>query len=54
MEYPKRGGRYLIEYVVISSRPRLRFYAIVGERRLELAREMEKMGIFKILQVVEV
>jgi hypothetical protein len=46
--------RYLVEYVVVSSRPRQRFYAIVGERKLELAREMEKMGIFKILQVVEV
>jgi hypothetical protein len=46
--------RYLVEYAIVSSKPRQRFYAIVGEKRLELAREMEKAGVFKILQVVEV
>jgi len=46
--------RYLVEYVVVSSKPRQRFYAIVSERKLELAKEMEKAGVFKILQVVEV
>jgi hypothetical protein len=51
---PPNGRRYLIEYVVVSSKPRQRFYVIVGERKLELAKEMEKAGVFKILQVVEV
>jgi hypothetical protein len=46
--------RYLVEYVVVSSKPRQRFYAIIGEKKLEQAREMEKAGVFKILQVVEV
>jgi hypothetical protein len=46
--------RYLVEYVVVTNRLRQRFYTIVSEKRLEQAREMEKMGVFKILQVVEV
>jgi hypothetical protein len=49
----KPERKYLIKYIVVSSKPYQHYYAIVGEEKLKQAREMEKKGYFKILEVVE-
>jgi hypothetical protein len=49
----KPERKYLIKYVVVSSKPYQHFHAIVGEEKLKQAREMEKKGYFKILEVLE-